>query len=445
MANIVAKENLIKGVFLNDSSSKNTNVLKGIKNFYTDNGLTPFLEVTDMNVKDDTCKLHYSEYSDDGHFINFAGVMVNSESLYVALGYNANNSLYIPVVSMLEILNISIFGDEKGPIGKDEALYILENSKLNYKDFDLKSYCREILVGNVVSTGYKFSSLILNFVETGIKAGANVAGNTGNSILDSMSNEDLYRILFEFMKRFTDKMDNLGKEFFGNFIAEEDRGVVMQSSAFGFDKLFKNFGVKSYESLYLKNINSRGLDPSLARELSSIGFGIKGRRDIYNNTTDDFTKMLAVLSSNAYIDHENINYNAIDDEKINTYNIVDLLRGVGKEQDLVFSVDVMQELGKDQLYNLLLNKLSITSDIAKIGNNRFFENLNKYTGKAKTVAAQVDKAGTQGVMNRVDVGSVYTRKVEGEQTNFVTFSSRALINAGKLFDRIALRILKVFK
>jgi hypothetical protein len=159
--------------------------------------------------------------------------------------------------------------------------------------------------------------------------------------------------------------------------------------------------------------------------------------DIAKSDTSSKRKELAVLSSGSYADEGEGNPNSkvisvesIPDDKIATYNLLDILRGINRDQDMFFSYDVATALGNETLYKTLLNKLKIENEVNKITSEKFQKNLVNYASK---------------VSHFMDRGFVYSKSTTQGQKDFAVFVSRSLGSAGKLVKKIADRMVSKFK
>jgi hypothetical protein len=405
--------------------SDSKSILENIKYFFIDNSLTPMLNIEFVGSD---AEVSYLEISDGGNFVNFGGFVVNTESGMACLGYSPNNEGYIPVFDFVEFFNVVIFGGNN-LLGRDEVLYIIETFKLDFRNFDIKGYINSIIKG-LRAGGDRYKSVILNFLgET-----TDVVTDLDVGPFEYMSNEDIFKALFIGIKGAIKNIDALGKEFFGQFGVEGDREEVIKGMEYDVADLIsaKSFGgVKGYESLYLKSIKDRGVDSDFARELSSVGFGLDMRGEIIKDSkVVDIRRDLALLSSGLYASiPKKSDLGKVKDETLAIGNIIDILRGIGRDQDLFFSYDVVVNLGEDKILKGLLKSLSIEDEVSTIGEDKFVEGIREYAVK---------------MLPLVDSGSVYGKNVSLDQKSFVTFSSRGLINSGRIFSKIFGRLSKKF-
>jgi hypothetical protein len=300
---------------------------------------------------------------------------------------------------------------------------MLEGFKLNFRGFDILGYLRSL----DASKDSTYNSIIMTFLNESLDI-----ANVSDAVDAYVDSDEIWKKLFLALKPLVRGIEEVSKIFFGNFIAEEDLPAVVGGAGYSLESLFTpQHRGGSYENAYLKNIKYRGVPPEFAREMSSVGFGINRRKEILDiQRGSDYTKMLAILSSNAYVDvFDKSSLLSAPDAKVATYNIIDLMRGIRRDMDLFFSVDMLEESKSDKLYDVFKKSLQIEAEISFIGNNAFVENINRYKNE----------------MNKyVDRGALYSKNVKSSQQYFSTFSTRALINAGKVWDKVSGRLMKVF-
>jgi hypothetical protein len=380
-------------------------------------------------------EVNYKECSDDGGYVGFGGLMVNTESLCAVLGYSGNNSGYIPLFNVAEMLGIFLFGEEKKSlIGKDEAKYIIESFKLDYKGFSIVEYAKTLVEGT--TTALEFKSVLMNYRDNAISK-PTVKKDTLLPIY-LWDDEELIDVITKFIKSLLVSIDDIAKEFFDNFAPEANTQEVMSNMKKDMTSLLKGTAkTTSLEALFLKNISEAKVPPIFARELVSTGFARRSRMDIAKSDTSSKRKELAVLSSGSYADEGEGNPNSkvisvesIPDDKIATYNLLDILRGINRDQDMFFSYDVATALGNETLYKTLLNKLKIENEVNKITSEKFQKNLVNYASK---------------VSHFMDRGFVYSKSTTQGQKDFAVFVSRSLGSAGKLVKKIADRMVSKFK
>jgi hypothetical protein len=313
---------------------------------------------------------------------------------------------------------------------KDDVKFIIESFKLERDKFDIFTFCKEKLEGVIGINTYKYKSVILNYVDDSTINTSSTKTDPKYKTFYSMDSEDLWLSLTFLIKRFLSIIDAFGKELFGNFIAEENIEKSIKSYK-DYDATLQFKALKyepGYQSAYLKNIKDRGVDPEFAREVSSIGFGINRRKEVLENPPRD-SRDLAILSSGAYVTaFGGETLDNMSDKKIDLYNLMDILRCIGKEQDMLFGVDMITDINSDVLFNSLVNKLDITTEMSNLG-PKAKDDIRAYKFK---------------MLKLVDKGAVYSRDVSPEQGALVPFSSRELVNSGKLVQVLLERVIKHF-
>jgi hypothetical protein len=422
--------------------------LNRIKKFFENNNITPLLTIKGVTStpNDATFAISYLECSDSGQFVNFGGILVNTVTLYAVIGYNANPNSYIPIFDMVDFFNEFLFGSESNPldvtfpkipnasvIGNEEAKYIIESMKLDYKGFSVKMYVNSLIESSRTGS-LEFSSIVMNYINDSVNKGTG-----GNSVdkahekFNAMDDDFLMTSISAFYRSCNGILELLGNEFFGKFLMEVDDKEKLDNASSDIQSLVRH-SKNSYENLYLKNIKDRNIDPVFVREVGSLGFGMKKRAEAAGKGGDP-RRNLAILSSGCYID--SISKGALDtvtDDKINSYNIMDILRGTDKDQDMFYSFYVLDKLKDSTVYNNFIKKLNIDTEISLIGNTKFLDNLRDYS---KEMIVRRDT----GVIS----GGKFSKEVTPAQQTFVSYSTTELLNAGKLIDKVFGWLLKNFK
>lgn len=369
--------------------------------------------------------------SDHGRFVNFCGVMVNTESGDICLGYNANNDMYIPIANLVDILNAKLIMQGSGfpEFTLDDVLVFIENYKMDYTTASPVSYFNDLLKGRLSTNNVKYSyrSIALNYLKEkrGASTGSVVDPNNPNAVnvLDVMSDDDFYRVVMSDMANINTWCKVIGQEFLGNYILEDDFSTVGSTSS-----------RSKHTTMYLNSI-SRGADAEFMKELTSLGFAIKRRLQAYDMAikgSKPIGFMAALLSSNAYADaYQDDNFDKISVDKIRAYNLADLLRTLDRDQDLYFSQDEL--LGRNpskapstSYMDALLKKLGLEAAFAGL----------------KSASTFID--GYSKLLDLNDMGSDYTIQVKGPQRDFAPVAVRSLSGAGRLVNKMCGRILKKF-
>lgn len=381
-----------------------------------ENGLTPMIEFIVYRKSDgDDLIIKYKLVKDEGKFINFGGLNLNTESGYFCIGYNSNNDSYIPLFKIDELLNNILFGDEDVKLLDTEtAVYIVERIKLEGESFDVISF-----VGDLIKSKNHSKSIILSLISS---------VNLLNNEIKVGNNDEFYEILTEFFSWIIKSVDKFAKSLLGNFIHEYSRNEVLRNM----NKTYDDVDVykERIEGLYLKLLKDKNIDPIFLRELSSCGLGIKRRNSLLKVTGISDIKKFLILSSWAYIEvWDSASFDSLSNDKIYAYNLFDILRAIDREQDIFFGYDMLNSLNIDKYIDTLIKKLQVVSEVNNIGYDNFLRNIRSY---AKNVSLLRD------------MGSSYASRMKFEQKDFLVYSSKGLINSGKIVDKIAKRILKKF-
>lgn len=359
-------------------------------------------------------KIRYRVVKDEGRFITFCGMMVNTESGYIALGYNNDNKFYIPVARITDVFNSAVFGGSGGSggeLGLEDVLYIIEEFKINFREFKVVEYIKK-LVGE---GGVRFSSVSIEFLRGEM-------GKSGENNLNVMEDSDFYLYMVMVFQELMEWVDKLGRKFFWRFILGEGPTVDVGDP-------------KKMDVMYVKWINA-GVDRDFLLELSSCGVA-RNRRcigasseviGVVKSFRKDGCKGAAYLSSWTFYDQfdlKSIEY--VKEEKIRSYNINDLVRAVDRDVDLFFSVGIYGDSKKP--FEVLMGKLGVLVEIDKIGRRDFIENTYEFS---KMLATR-------------EMGGSYSRKVKREQASILPAGERSIIGAGRVLEKITKRIEKVMK
>jgi hypothetical protein len=371
----------------------------------------------------DKCDVGYQLISDNGKMITIGGLMYNTETGFLCLGYNSNSNAYIPITSFVDVLNFCCYTDKKKFIDLEACNYIVENMKLTYGSFKPFDFVEGLEKGSSLS-GKK--SIVLNIVANDIvKSGAKL----GKSYLAIYSDDDFYRIVFEVMAGILQKTDNLLKELFGNAIPEENRGEVISGVKGKFSA--KDINKYKFETSYLKALQDRGADPEFVREVSSCNIGRKSRNNLLSSVgNSNPSRALFILSGWAYLEvWDSTSFGTITNDRIMSYNVLDLLRGLDNEQDVYFSYDMLYSNKDSRYLDALLKKLDLTLEVDAIGKDKFLESIKNFS---KNVSLLRDR------------GSGYSVTVKTGQKDFLVYATKEMLNAGKIVDKVSKRLLAKF-
>lgn len=395
-----------------------------LKHFLENMGVAPLIIIEHRNFNDQTIK--YKVVSDEGKFVNFGGFYINTASGYVCLGYNANNGEYIPIFNLVDVFNSnSILGD-KNILGDvftlDDLLYIIERFKINYREFQVRDYLYDVFL---TRDDKIFRSISLNYIKD------NLGKRIKYSNLAYLEEIDLFNFLSGLFSVVSKEIDHLGKVFFGNFILEDDRSIVgktqpLESPLDGghMERYFVRGVTQGYDSVFLRELSSVALGRNRRLLGKTRGESSAGLYDVY---TGDTKKGIAVASSWAYFDQYDITtVSSISEDKIRSYNIVDLLRSIGREADLFFTLDVYKDNPK--FFEVLMNKLGLLSVVDSIGRDKFIKRAFDY----------------KKLLSIIEMGGTYSRKVKLPQTSFMSVGTRSVLSSGKVFEKAGKRLLRRF-
>ncbi len=387
--------------------------------YLTSNTLTPHIEITIDSAKAVSGKANYRVLvgSDDGRMTTFMGFTYNSASGSVVLGYNDNNKEYISLFSLVEFFNNAISPGD--PIfSLDSVNYLVESFKLDFRNFDFRSYI-QTLRDRFFSDGVYSGSVLLNAVQD-LDVKTTSDKNKSTSYLVS-KNEFVMEILILFFSGLNNKVGDLGRSVFGNFISETkfDPNLEKNMSQPGYTR---NSG---YEERFIKAIRDEKIDPLLVRELSSVGLGIKSRSGVFSYKThsSDDRNICGILSSWSHLDEWSGDYSRVTDEKINSYNLIDILRSVDEDGNLFFYHTLGLEKGMsltENLINKYMEKIGLQTELTGVGTSNFVDFISNYK-KSPTMLR--------------DMGSNYARLVTDEQKDFTSFSTRSISNYGRIVKK----------
>lgn len=416
------------------------------KKFYTDvpnlryvSSITRFLKTlgvtSEINVSSNSgyassssrgsCAIEYSVCNSGGYFVNFGGVYYNTETGYICLGYNGNSGGYIPVCSIVDFINSILYLDDSKKVVKvfdlDDINYMVEKFKINPNDFDFKTYLEEICSSKVQVSNS--NSIIRSFMSLQSDCmDERLLGFNLKFLPDS--NYEYFMCLVEGFSKLNLAID----EFCSCFVY----GYSLES---GFKELDRRIGdelngrvttSEKIEGCYIKRIRDCGVDPIFMREITSFSMGARMRSKVFSNSIDD-EKKLKIVSSFYYL-HNLGDYNVVVDLILDTYNIVDLLRSIGRDMDLYFSFDILYTMKNDSVLRSLITKLGLEEEISKVSYKYFMEYGLEYF---KLVGFFIDSGS-------------FDLLVSEKQKDFVSVSSRSLVGGGKIFERASGRMLKIF-
>ena len=385
--------------------------------------------------------LHFVKNANE-KFITLFGLPVGIESGDIALGLFPDGDNYIRIDNLWDILDdilntvISVSNNRHdmshsdnsniyfGSLSIGEKKYILEYLKLNpIKAVHVMRECIESCLRNDILL--KNKSLTLRLVNT--------RSTSSNSLYRNVSEVFSNGIIESLVLSFTNKlisMYRISKTYFVNHIVESDISGI----------LYKNKGIRNIldyrngnaESLYRMYVDEYGLPDTFIRGISQYGYGIKEKSKIISYSKSYSSKNLSsadmgeILSAYSYMDGTDAIWAVT-----RSYNILDLLRAIGSEEDILFSIDLSLNYNVDTLIENRIHKFHLDDilDICEITLKDFVVNVGKYE---------------KSLMLINDLHGMYKRKVTHAQYCFSMFSSDMIRSAGVLFDRVGKMVLKKF-
>jgi hypothetical protein len=404
---------------------KDTNMLRYPKDFGT----------SDLLRKNGRGKLkpnslYYTLVEDsDAEFINLFGLSVDAKSGDIALGYFPSSDSYVRIGNIFSIIKRIMFNKSDTTVISDDYLsYIVECLKINPKFVD-DVLSKEIIdVIHEDESELKYESLILNMVS--LKSDKDMSKEL--KFFKEKSSKSWVRNLIRECTSLTFSYESLAREYFGNFISETDESDILKNSEMNIKELIETKNNPNMESLMLRYIKY-GIPTELLQGLKSYGFGIKQRKTLFPedfkgsaSKVSDTLELGECLSSLAYVDS-----GAQVPPQIKTYNIMDLMRASGREEGILFSLEILKKYKNGSLYAGLSKKLSLDDVLldCKLSEQDFIINMEKYSER---------------FLSLIDRGSMYSRNVAFKQYSFLSFSVKMTENAGKVFSKATDMILKKF-
>ena len=387
--------------------------------------------------------ISYSEVegSMNDKYVNFCGLMLNLNTFSICLGINSFSTVYVPVLSFKDLLNAILFRDlNKNIFSDNDVIYIIENLKLFSSGFDL----RQLVVDLTPKDDYRiygFNSVILSYIHKDREK----RNPKSHYFEDNFHNgEEVLKVLVDSCIVLSKNLENISNKIFKNFIVEDsvteevtDSGKVSTKDLLSF-----NSNKHSLENLRLRAIAS-GISSTFVNSLATYGFAKNKRKvllseifteergSLYGVPFGTSGSALSVLSSLAYADVNSKTkiISGINMSCVHCYNVIDLIRASGWDQDLLFSYVFQHSYKNNVLVNSIFGKfsledilatLNITSDVFRDCTIRYFSLL--------------------GCLR--DSNSMYSCKVRLEQYQLGVFSGASIYSSGKVFTKISNRILK---
>lgn len=390
---------------------------------------------------DNNSKLRYSlavVENENSKIINFCGLSIDVDTLDVVLGIYPGRE-YISIFSFKSVINYFLFKNcSSSKLSDDDVVFLLECIKLLGVEDNILDTIKEMSKDVYVDSLPEFDSVIVNFVKRNLFRNKLVEDDKDLSNLFKYTSDEKFLIeLISFCIDVSSKLDTFSARMFKNFIVEESVEDVVGNSHISTSTLTSSgSNYKVLELLRLRYLNS-GVYSLVIDSLISYGFGYNKRKSLYkeynslsNSEVSRYHRdMLVLLSSMSYVDFYTAGSILLDSDNTKSicYNIIDVIRAVGWEQDLVFSYDISKEFKSDVLINYIFNHFDITDILSKLGvsESTFIAYIGDYSSR---------------YLYLVNCGSMYSRSVKKSQKCLSVFCRPMLINSGKIFERVSRKI-----
>ena len=373
----------------------------------------------------------YKKVLDSGaRFINLFGLFVDVNSGDIALGLFPNPNDYISIGNIYDLIAKYMFDKKEIPNHVDKN-FLLERMKLNIAgcmmDIDTEVYKTEEYVP-------EFDSVVLNIT-------GKIKHQRSSKSYDGYD-KNREKCISTIIKKCANILNSIVKasrSFFGAFIEESNVREISVNSLINLDlSKVLDSGKANLEVLTDKYI-MMGVSPDLLFALKSYGYGIKQRNLIvdsivklgFRNDLDNKKDIYSLgdkLSSMSYLSTKAATLNGID----TIFNILDMLRAVGWDNSLFFSLEMIQEEKSRFIYDSVTKKFCIRDIITESGikESDFVKGILDYK---------------ESVLPVMSYGYMYTRKPNSGGYCLSTHSIRQLISAGSVFDMVDGLVLSKFK
>lgn len=371
-------------------------------------------------------------------FINLFGLSVGTETGNIALGLFPNPNSYILLGNFFKIFAKRVFNGNL-PEYIDKKL-LLELLKVNPVLFlhNLNSNLNSMYLDFRNSGVQKSNSIIMELVRKfeSVKESKTVVKSIGVDV------ENVFSFVYECVNKFLD-CQKLAVEYFGAFISELTSDEVLSTlSKYSNTSDLLESSVPNLNSRYLKFLDYK-IDTDFLLALSSFGIGIKQRRSILNVLDSitvseqgfEYVFYASVLGSFSYMDYSLCDKSSDvlkqDYDKIICYNIIDMIHAIGWENAFMYSLDIIKEFKNYSAYLKLKDKYHLCDFWLenKIDESLFVKTLNFYN---------------LNILPKIDCGSMYTREVKFSQYGLPVFSTKQMINSGRVFSEVGNLVLKKF-
>lgn len=327
------------------------------------------LEVTSPIIGN-IVNLNYVIEEYKGKIVNFCGMNIETENLNVVIGSSEWKREYIPIINLLDFFNIYLIGSNDKIVDKQTLLYLIESFKIDF-----------------------IHTSIIGVIEENTR---DLSGSAVFDLIDEVNSERSGK-RDDFLTGYNDNM--LYEELLG--ISVKVRKILRDLCAllYGkcqFEKGIENFltGVgreykKSIErfngcvlALYIDRVVHKDFSESLMYDAYTYLFGEsinkigKYRNFVYLSMYEggeDTKKILAALSCD-FRGGEDIE--KVDDKDIISFNLLDLIRTDGGEEDLFIGVDLLSS--DKRILTDVIDKYGFKGIIRYIGIERFISNLSSF-------------------------------------------------------------------
>ena len=373
----------------------------------------------DPSKRRDAHSLDLCIVTDEGaQFVNLFGLTVDLVSGNIALGLFPRSNEYIKVGNIKNLISKVWFNSKLFPQSID-LKYIIELMKLDpiYYQDAIEQEIRDSFDLDGSLDDEKFGSISVKYIKKRYRSSGNGEIEYFHNL--AKQNRFIYELAY-FMIDTSRSLEGVARDYYGNFITEQyDQDISrLQKSSF---RDVENARDPNLEALTIRYV-AMGIPEVFLSSLKSYGFEIKDRKSIFNKGT-----MLKTYSDSELIDIgialSSMFYsrNVMKKELILAYNLMDLLRAVNWDQNIIFSVDCISDLKSKAVWESVLKRFNVY-DILKERN---------LSEKELVFAVNTYR---NSVIYRIDWGMCYNRVAKPDQYKMISYSPGHLDNAGKVFE-----------
>lgn len=355
---------------------------------------------------------------ENAQFVSLFGLSVDLISGNIALGIFPRSNEYVKIGNVKDFISRAWFNGKKIPQSID-LKYILELMKLDpvYYQDDIEQEVRDSfdLDGSVADKD--FCSIVVKYIkmryrksETDESEYFHNLAKRGEFIPKLASDMIDYFIVYE----------DAARDYFGAFITEQTDQDISKLSKCSLKEV-ETSREPNLEALTVRYI-SMGIPEVFLSALKSYGFEIKDRKSLFNRgrrvsmySDSEILDIGIALSSIFY------SRNVLKKELILGYNLMDLLRAVNWDQNILFSIDCITDLKSKAVWESVMNRFNVY-DILKERN---------FSEKELVFAVNTYR---NSIMCRIDWGMCYNRVAKPAQYKMTSYSPGHLENAGKVFE-----------